>query len=193
MGKKIAQGFGVGIMIIGIIMAVILVIGLSGNKSTSNAPTPNLNPQSVTNVLQVTQGTTKINDTTPTPESKEIDDDDIVLVDDDYIKAVYEKRFDNEYLEEVGYLMIKVTNKSDQKVCVYMANGSVNDEMLSPLSGGGWIDIEPQKSLRSTINIFFTTLDSKSVTDIKTTKFDFRVTDEHMHDIETVENIQIDF
>lgn len=180
---------GIACAVIGIItvIAVIAVMMPHGNNKTTTAITP-------TSIPQVTQGIVKpAVSSTSTVLSTEIDDDDVVIVDNEYITAVYEKRYDNELMEGFGYLVINLTNHTDKTITVMTTKASINDEMLSTPSGCLWDDVEPNKSKRQTFNIFFNLLNTNSVSEIEKIKFNMTIRDDKFNEVAEIENIEIDF
>ena len=169
---------------ISLIFIFILVISmLSACESTSPVAQPN------TAVSPKGEATA-----TPVPvqeESKEI-----VIADDDYVTATFEKIYDAEHMGVTGvfYLDIKAQNKTDKEIWVYLDKASVNDEMVPMVMSGVPLNIQPEKSGRTGFIISFSSLSIDKVDDVKKIEFDLVVADqETLSELDRVSSIKLDF
>lgn len=112
--------------IVFVLCAVIILVTIVGIMSILN--NAESDPASAGG-NQSTEGPSS--DSSPTPEPSE----DLLLVDDDYIKASYVEVFESSDVTGVFYLRLRVENKSDKEIWVSLTDASVNGTSTTVMSG----------------------------------------------------------
>ena len=121
---------------------------------------------------------------------------EVILADDDYVTATFEKMYDATSMgvEGVFYIDVNVKNKTDKEIWVYLDKASVNDEMVPLVGSGVPLYIQPAKSGRNGFIFSFSSLSIDSIDAVKTISFDLVVADkETMDEIERVESVSLEF
>lgn len=136
--------------------------------SATKAPT-----RAVSKTTSNTPSKTELEPATPTPIGyREVDIEDIVIVDDDIIKATVEKLVKNK--SETEYrLVVYVENKGNSDIIVGTVNGYVNNEMTAAVATGNMI--KAGKSSRMHILLFGDNLSITSIDEITEVGFDMAV------------------
>lgn len=132
---------------------------------------------------------------TNTSQAEE-ESEEIVIADDNYITATFEKMYDATAMgvEGVFYIDINVENKTDKEIWVYLDKASVNDETVPTVGSGVPLYIQPEKSGRNGFIISFSSLSIETIEEVKNIAFDLVVAEkETMKEIERVESIDLDF
>lgn len=114
-----------------------------------------------------------------------------VLVDDDVISAEFLGFEDHPELE-MFLVKLRVTNKTDQKLWVYLDEASVNDEMMQLIMSGVPLKILPEKKGANSFIFYYKQTSIESFDDVESVSFKIFVkNDETMADIENTEEITI--
>lgn len=161
------------VLLLSLILVLSLLSGCSGDSS--------LQPNDSTNVETPAEQ----------PEKAEV-----ILVDDDYVTATFEKMYDATSMgvEGVFYIDVNVKNKTDKEIWVYLDKASVNDEMIPLVGSGVPLYIQPAKSGRNGFIFSFSSLSIDSIDEVKTISFDLVVADEEtMDEIERVASVSLEF
>lgn len=136
------------------------------------------------------------NEDTTTPEPEKEESKEVVIADDDYVTATFEKIYDatNLGVEGVFYIDINVKNKTDKEIWVYLDGASVNDEMVPMVMSGVPLYVKPEKSGRNAFIISFAQLSIDKVEDVKNIEFDLVIANEEtLDEIDRVKGISLDF
>ena len=139
------------------------------------------------------QSSNSTNVETPAEQSEKTE---VILADDDYVTAAFEKMYDATSMgvEGVFYIDINVKNKTDKEILVYLDKASVNDEMVPLVGSGVPLYIQPAKSGRNGFIFSFSSLSIDSIDEVKTISFDLVVADkDSMDEIERVESVSLEF
>ena len=115
----------------------------------------------------------------------------LLLVDDEAVKAEFVEFTENDDLG-LFYVTIRVQNKTDRKVTIYLVEASVNDEMVPLVMSGAPLTILPGK-IGANADVFsFAQLSFSKFEDVKTVAFKIDVKDnESFEDIDITEEIVI--
>ncbi len=127
----------------------------------------------------------------PTESSAKAENKQIVLVDDDCIAAEFLGVDDH---PELGafYVTLRVTNKTDQKIWVYLDEASVNDEMMSLVMSGVPLNILPEKKGTNSFIFSYSQISVESIKEVNTVSFKIVVKNEEtLADIETTAEVTI--
>lgn len=120
----------------------------------------------------------------------------IVIADDEFITATFEKMYDAVSLgvDGVFYIDLNVKNKTNQEIWVYLDKASVNSEMVPLVMSGTPLYILPEKSGRNGFIISFSALSIDKIDDVKNISFDLVVANkESLAEIERVSQVSLDF
>ncbi len=126
----------------------------------------------------------------PTTEKPE----EVIIADDAFITATFEKKYDAVNLGVTGvfYLDIKAQNKSDKEIWVYLDNASVNDEMVPMVMSGVPLNIQPEKTGRNGFIFSFSSLSIDKIEDVKKIEFDLVVADaETLSEMDRITSIKL--
>ena len=160
-----------------LLLSLILVVSLLSGCGGDNSSQPSTSTNAETSAEQ--------------PEQTEV-----ILADDDYVTATFEKMYDATSMgvEGVFYIDVNVKNKTDKEIWVYLDKASVNDEMIPLVGSGVPLYIQPAKSGRNGFIFSFSSLSIDSIDAVKTISFDLVVADkETMDEIERVESVSLEF
>ena len=128
---------------------------------------------------------------TPTETSAIAENKHVVLVDDDNIVAEF-LGFDNHADLGAFYVTLCVTNKTDQKIWVYLDEASVNDEMMSLVMSGVPLNILPEKKGTNSFIFPYQQISIDDFDAVKTVSFKIVVKNEEtLKDIETTAELTI--
>ena len=108
-----------------------------------------------------------------------------VLIDDDVVKVTFVEIFEVDGLSGACYLRLRVDNKSDQKISVYLMDAYVNDMAVTMMSGVP-MDIMPGKASQ---NPFFFTGFTKD--EVEKIEFKVHLYDENMDTIEETDTVEV--
>lgn len=106
----------------------------------------------------------------------------VVLVDDDVVKVTYVEIFET---SGFCYLRLKVENKTNQQIAVYLMDAYVNDMSVMMMSGVP-MDIAPGKMSQNPFIFSGFTKD-----EVEKIEFKVHVYDEHMGDIEETDVVTL--
>lgn len=167
------------LIVIVVLVSVISIISiLLGDDNSSPSNTSSSIPSSNT-TSQQSEGTTSQSSS------------DVVVLDDDVVKVTYKKVEPSVGIEGC-YLGLKVENKTDSEIWVYLDKASVNDEMIPLVMSGVPMYIQPDKSSSNPFILPFANLSIKSVEEIETISFKVVVeNNETNKNIETSETLTI--
>lgn len=172
---------------------LILTMGvlLSACDGESEAPLATSPSNASSSAITETQGDEQA---ASEPEKEEIKE--VLIADDDYVTATFEKIYDATSLgiDGVFYIDINVNNKTDREIWAYLDKASVNDEMVPMVMSGVPLRVKPEKSGRNSFIISFTQLSVDKVEDVKNIEFDLVIADEEtLDEIERVKGISLNF
>lgn len=106
---------------------------------------------------------------------------DQVLVDNEYIKVTFIEVFEEPSVQGMGYLRLKVENKTDKIVTVYPKDVYVNDTSTI-LGSGVAMTLAPGKNSQAPFIIFYANIGITSKDEIE--KIEFKLTfDDENHDL----------
>lgn len=128
--------------------------------------------------------------------AEECQSTEVIIADDDFVTATFEKLYDASSIgiEGVFYVDVNVKNKTDREIWVYLENASVNDEMVSLVGSGVPLYVQPAKSGRNGFIFPFSSLSIDSIDEVDTVSFDLVVADKESMDlIERVESVNLEF
>lgn len=114
-------------------------------------------------------------ETATEPEEKPVYEDDTVSVS---FVSLYEV----EYVDGVAYLQLIVENKSDERIWVYLENGSVNGYTIMYGSGTPMY-INPGEKSKNPFIVPLGNTDAKCLDDIKEIKFSIGVRNEETNEV----------
>ena len=115
----------------------------------------------------------------------------VLLVDDDYINASFLKVYEEDFVEGVFYLKIRVENKSDQEVWVALVDASVNSVSTLVMSGAPMV-IQPGNSSETPFIISYNNLDITQLDQIEDITFKVQVkNNKDLSDMETTDFVTI--
>lgn len=141
-------------------------------------------------LLIVAPKDTSTTDTTTT-ETTAAENKQVVLVDDENITAEF-LGFDDYPDLGAFYVTIRVTNKTDQKIWVYLEDASVNDEMMSLVMSGAPLNILPEKKGTNSFIFPYQQISIDKFDAVETVSFKIAVKDEEsLADIETTAEVTI--
>lgn len=124
---------------------------------------------------------------------------EIIIVDDDYVTATFEKMYHApSYLGEGRFCIdITVKNKTSKIILVYLDNAFVNNELVTVGTFTGMTQYSPpEKSSQNTFGISFSDLSIDKVDDVKNISFDLVIvsTDiETSNEVERIKSVSLDF
>ena len=117
---------------------------------------------------------------------------EMALADDDVIYAEFLGFEDHPELE-CFFVNLRVTNKTGQKIWVYLDEASVNDEMMQLVMSGVPLNILPEKKGSNSFMFYYKQTSIESFEDVKTVSFKICVKNEEtLTDIETTEEVTIE-
>ena len=120
----------------------------------------------------------------------------IILADDDYVTATFEKMYDASSIgiEGVFYIDVYVKNKTDKKIWVYLDNASVNGETVPLVTSGVPLYIQPTNAGRNGFIFSFSSLSIDSIDEVKNVAFDLVIADEDsLDEIERIKSVNLEF
>ena len=171
--KKVKHPVVTALCVIILLLAILFIILVVTSPSDTATNTPS--SQSSQSATQSTAA-----------ESKEI-----ILVDDETITAEF-LGFDDH--PELGglYVTLRVTNKTEQKIWVYLDEASVNDEMINLVMSGVPLYILPEKKGTNSFIFPYAQISADSLEDVSNVSFKIVVKNEEtLADIETTAEITI--
>jgi hypothetical protein len=131
-------------------------------------------------------------DNTPDTSNSQSTTEAQVLVDNDDMKVSFIEIFEEPSVPGMGYLRLKVENKTDKTITVFPQDVYVNDTSVI-LGSGVHMKLAPGKNSQAPFIIFYTNLGITSKDEIQ--KIEFRLTfdDENYDTIAETEMLVIDF
>ena len=165
-----------------IILALSLLSSCGGGEDSS---TPIENNTEKSNSTEIN---TK-EDSSPEPE-------EILIADNEYITATFEKIYDATALglDGIFYIDINVKNNTDKEIEVVLDKASVNDEIVPLVMSGVPLCVQPEKSGRNSFIISFEQLSIDNIADVKNIEFDLVILDtETFEEITRIEGISLEF
>ena len=178
------------------ILAVAMLLAACGENSNANSFMATTSSEDERIAQSSTNDLNGSMSTESTKDEKIIQTEEIIIADDDYVTAIFEKIYDGSSLgvEGVFYIDIKVKNKTETEIWVYLDGASVNDEMVPMVMSGVPLYVKPEKSGSNAFIISFAQLSIEQIEDVKNIEFDLVICDEEtLDDIERVEGIHLDF
>ncbi len=171
-------------LILTIVAVPTFIYGCASSSETTSAQDVSA-PQQSQSVSSEAPETNSIVSSVPEEKPKEIYSDNIFTMS-------FVKKYDNPSVKGMFYFDIKVDNKSNQKITVYLQDSYVNDTMFTVLSGVP-LDVLPGKSKT---NAFFGPYKDTGITvasQINKIGFKINVMDESAKTLETTKNVEINF
>lgn len=107
---------------------------------------------------------------------------DSILVDNEYIKAEF-LGFENYPDLEMFLVSLRVTNKTDKVIWVYLDEASVNDDMVRVVMSGVPLYVLPWKSGSNSFIFSFTQISIDSFEYVETVSFKLKVTNKETLDV----------
>ena len=156
-----------------------------------------LTPSSDSDKLETAeQSTTDVTEDTINSDTNSNTNKETVIADNEYVTATFERIYDAENLgvEGVFYIDIKVVNKTDTDIWVYLENASVNDEMVPMVMSGAPLYIKAQMSGKNGFIIPFEPLSIDNIKDVHNIEFDLVIADRNsLEEMSRVSDIRLDF
>lgn len=163
---------------LGLLLAVWLVLVLLPSCGGDSQPSGSMEPDKV--------------GVSPIVEKPE----EIILADDDHITATFERLYDavSWGVEGVFYIDIRVENKRNEKIWVYLEEASVNDEAVPLVTSGVPLYIPSKKSGSNSFSFSFSSLSIDETEDVKKVEFDLVVANaENLEEIDRIDSVKLEF
>lgn len=114
------------------------------------------------------------------------------IYEDKLIRTWFIKKYDISYLKGMFYFDIKVENKTDRKILIYLDDSYVNDTTFTAISGGQ-MSVLPKKNSTCTFLGPYKGTDIDSADKIKKIGFKISITDENLNEIEKTKTLELNF
>lgn len=165
-------GLGLSVFIIIVILIICVAVFKSSLKNTNNT---------ASNAFSTNNTSTSTSNTSET-----------MFYEDDYITASFIQVYEQDLVEGMFALQLRVTNKSQQKIIVSLNNASVNN-VSTTIGSGLPMEIQPGNSSKQPFIVFANNLDIQNISEIKNISFSFYLFDENMKKLEETNIVTLNF